>query len=122
LEDWGKITWAKQIVKKAKVIVSFIRQHHAPLAIFHQYETNLMLLNPTRTCFATNFLMVETLFKLKLAIEQTFANPDWITFVNSLCGNHHQKSLTKVKSFEPMQGRPSFMILVLTLYTWWNRS
>jgi hypothetical protein len=25
LEDWGKITWAKRIVKKAKVIVSFIR-------------------------------------------------------------------------------------------------
>jgi len=25
LEDWGKGTWVKQIVKKAKVIVSFIQ-------------------------------------------------------------------------------------------------
>jgi hypothetical protein len=24
LEDWGKTTWAKQIVKKVKVVVSFI--------------------------------------------------------------------------------------------------
>jgi len=31
LEDWGEITWAKQIVKKTKVIVSFTQQHHSPL-------------------------------------------------------------------------------------------
>jgi hypothetical protein len=24
LEDWGKTTWARQIVKKVKVVVSFI--------------------------------------------------------------------------------------------------
>jgi hypothetical protein len=56
-----------------------------------------MLLNPTETQFVTNFLMVERLFKLKPTIEQTFVDPDWTTFVNSLCGNHHQKSLTKVR-------------------------
>jgi hypothetical protein len=89
LEDWGKTTWAKQIMKKAKAIVSFIRQHHAPLAIFHHYKTNLMLLNPTKARFATNFLIVERLFKLRLAIEQTFANLDWTTFVNSMRGSHH---------------------------------
>ncbi len=89
LEDWGKTTWAKQIVKKVKAIVSFIQQHHAPLAIFYHYETNLMLLNPIEAQFATNFLMAERFFKLKLAIEQTFANHDWTIFVNSLRGNHH---------------------------------
>jgi hypothetical protein len=36
-----------------------------------------MLLKPIKTWFATNFLMVERLFKLKLAIEQTIANPNW---------------------------------------------
>ncbi len=55
-EDWGKATWVKRIVKKVKV-VSFIQQHHAPLTIFRHYETNLMLLNPTKTQFATNFLV-----------------------------------------------------------------
>jgi hypothetical protein len=49
LEDAGKTTWAKWIVKKTKVVVSFIWQHHAPLAIFHRYETNLMLLHPIKT-------------------------------------------------------------------------
>jgi hypothetical protein len=53
------------------------------------YETNIMLLNPTKTRFATNFLMVERLFKFKLVIEQIVANLDWTTFVNTLHGNHH---------------------------------
>jgi hypothetical protein len=56
-----------------------------------------MLLNPIETWFETNFLMIERLFKLKPAIEQTVANLNWTTFVNSLCGSHHQKSFTKVR-------------------------
>jgi len=54
LEDWGKTTWAKQIVKKVKVVF-FIRQHLVPLAIFRHYKTNLMLLNPTKIWFTSNF-------------------------------------------------------------------
>jgi hypothetical protein len=96
LEDWAKATWAKRIMKKAKVVVSFIQQHHVPLSIFHCYETNLILLNPIETWFATNFLMVETLFKLKSSIEQIVANPNWTTFVNSLRGSHRYKSVIKV--------------------------
>jgi hypothetical protein len=69
LEDWGKTTWAKQIVKKVNVVVFFIQQHHVPLTIFCCYETNLMLLNPIETWFITNFLMLERLFKFKLAIK-----------------------------------------------------
>jgi hypothetical protein len=35
-----------------------------------------MFKNPTKTQFATNFLMVERLFKLKPAIAQTIVNLD----------------------------------------------
>jgi hypothetical protein len=35
-----------------------------------------MLLNPIETCFATNFLMVEKLLKLRLAFEQIITNPN----------------------------------------------
>jgi hypothetical protein len=43
LEDWGKITWVKRIVKNVKIIMFFIQQHHVALVIFCHYETNLML-------------------------------------------------------------------------------
>jgi hypothetical protein len=56
-----------------------------------------MLINLVETWFVTNFLMVERLFKLKLAIEQIVTNLNSTTFVNSLCGSHRQKSFTKAK-------------------------
>jgi hypothetical protein len=73
-------------------------QLEKPLVIFCCYETNLMLLNPTKMWFTTNFLMVEKLFKLRLAIEQIVFDLDLTTFVNSLCGSHHQNSFTNVKA------------------------
>ncbi len=89
LKNWGKATCAKWIVEKVKVVVSFIQWQHVPLTIFRCDETNLMLLNPTKTRFATNVLMVERLFKLRLTIKQIVVDRDWTTFVNSLHGSHH---------------------------------
>jgi hypothetical protein len=62
--------------EKGESCCFIIQQHHAPLTIFYCYETNLMLLNPTKTHFSTNFLMVERLFKLRPVIEQIVVNPD----------------------------------------------
>jgi hypothetical protein len=84
----GEKTWVKQIVKKVKVIVYFIQQHHLPFAIFCCCETNLMLQNPTNTQFATNFLMIEWLLKLRFVVEQTIIYPKWTTFVNTLHNTH----------------------------------
>jgi hypothetical protein len=50
-----------------------------------------MLLNPNETQFATNFMMVEWLFKWKPIIKQVIIDLEWTTFVNTLCGTHHQK-------------------------------
>jgi len=41
------------------------------------WKKQLLLLNPTKTRFATKFLMVERLFKLKLAIEQIVVDLNW---------------------------------------------
>ncbi len=51
--------------------------YHVPLAIFHNYETNLVFQNPNETWFAINFLMMEQLFKLGIDIEQIVTNPKW---------------------------------------------
>jgi hypothetical protein len=92
-------------------------QLETPLVIFCCYETNLMLLNPTKIRFTTNFLMVERLFKLRLAIEQTVFDLDLTTFVNSLYGSHHQNSFTNVKAISTNVKRDKFFGY---LYTWWK--
>jgi hypothetical protein len=78
------------------------------------------LLNPTETHFLAKFLVVERLLKLILAIKEIVADPNWTTFVNSLCGNHRPKLLTKAKAIRGNIKRDEFGILVLILYTWWN--
>jgi hypothetical protein len=74
----------KKICENGKFVISFIQQHHDPLTIFCHYETNSMLLKPTKMQLSTDFLIVERLFKLKLAIEQTIADPNWTIFVNTM--------------------------------------
>ncbi len=67
------------------------------LAIFHHYETNLMLLNSTKTWFATNFSIIERLFEFTLAIEQIVVDPD-----GELLSTHCMAII--VKSCLPRQG------------------
>ncbi len=107
LEDWGKATWVKKIVKKVKVIVSFIWQHHVPLTIFCCFEINLMFLNLTKTWFATIFLMVERFFKLRLAIEQNVVDPIWINFCQHIVW-HPSLEVPRRKLFKVTWGRTNF--------------
>jgi hypothetical protein len=66
-----------------------------------------MFLNPNKPQFATNFLMVERLFKLRPTIEQIIADVDWTTF-NTLRGTRCHKSFTKAKVIQPYLKRDRF--------------
>ena len=87
LEDWGQQVWVAKMVKKARSIVKYIRMHHMPLAIFRRYSPNLMLKMPVETRFATLFLMIERLVKVKEAVESTVHDPEWNEFRRNLNGN-----------------------------------
>jgi hypothetical protein len=93
----GENNMGEEKFEKCESYYSFIWQHHVPLTIFRCYETNLMLFNSIETRFATNFLMVERLFKLRPTIEQIVVNPNWTTFVNTLHGTHCQKFFIKAR-------------------------
>jgi hypothetical protein len=84
LKDWGKQRWAKDVVDKAKDIVKYIRAHQCPTAVFLTYSPNLGLKMPGSTRFATNFLMIDRLVKVRHALEQTVIHPDWTAYVNKL--------------------------------------
>jgi hypothetical protein len=59
------------LVSHAKTIVSFIRTHHMPLAIYCLYEPTFNLSRLVETQFATNFIMVDRLVNVWEAIEKT---------------------------------------------------
>ena len=38
LEDWGKATWIKETVEKAKLLVKFVKKRHMPFVVFRKHE------------------------------------------------------------------------------------
>jgi hypothetical protein len=97
LEDWGGQVWVAKMVKKAKSIVKFIRMHHIPLAIFRRHSPDLMLKLPVETRFATMFLMIERLVKVKEAVESTVHDPEWNEFRRTLQGNGPKRKADGVR-------------------------
>ena len=76
LEDWGKEDWVKKLVKKARVICVFIKNHHASQAIFRRLSPNLSIRLPVETRFATNFIMIERLIQVRNALERMVVGTD----------------------------------------------
>lgn len=66
----------KKLIRKAKSILIFVCNHHLPLVIFKRYSTRLKLINLRATRFATNFLMLDRLVEVKVALEQCIIDVD----------------------------------------------
>jgi hypothetical protein len=75
LEDWRKATWMKEVVKKSRTIIKFIKRRHMPLAIFCKHEEKLSLVMSGKTRFGSNFLMVDRLLQVRTALEQSVVDP-----------------------------------------------
>ena len=80
----------KKLIKKARVICVFIKNHHASQAIFRRLSPNLSIRLPIETRFATNFIMIERLIQVRNALERMVVDADWYT----LLGNMRRRSAT----------------------------
>jgi hypothetical protein len=69
LEDWEKVTWMKEVVKKSRTIVKIIKRRHMPLAFFHKHKEKLSLLMPGKTKFGLNFIIEDLLLQVKTALQ-----------------------------------------------------
>jgi hypothetical protein len=84
LEDWGKQLWIKRLMKKAQRICTFVKNHHASQAMFRRFSSNLSIHAPTKTRFATNFLMIDRLRLLRNALKRMIIDDDWPLFLADL--------------------------------------
>lgn len=81
LEDfYKKNTWVKETVDSVKQLVTFIRNHHKPLALFRKVS-KLELLKPGDTRFGTNFIMLERALAVHAELEVLVASRDWKKWV-----------------------------------------
>ena len=89
LKVWKKATWLKEVVKKSRTIVKFIKSWHMPLTVFHKYEDKLSLLISKKNTvfvktsqFHVKFFLLEELVFFKCTIyfhvDDTHATTVWI--------------------------------------------
>ena len=94
LEDWGKATWIKETVEKAKLLVKFVKKRHMPLAVFCKHEAKFSLLMPGQTRFASHFIMIDRLLNVKEALEQTVVDPQWTAYISKRSRDSRDKAST----------------------------
>jgi hypothetical protein len=76
LEDFGKLDWVSTVIADAKTVLKFITNHHKSLALFRSLS-ELELLKPGDTRFATVFIMLERMQTVKAALQQLVVSVDW---------------------------------------------
>jgi hypothetical protein len=81
LEDWGKATWIKEVVKKLRIAVKFIKRLHMPLVVFRKHKEKLSLLMPGKTKFGSNFIMVDWLLQVNIVLQESVMYLGWVTYV-----------------------------------------
>ena len=94
LEDWGKATWIKETVEKAKLLVKFVKKRHMPLAVFRKHEAKFSLLMLGQTIFASHFIMIDRLLNVKEALEQTVVDPQWTAYISKRSRDGRDKART----------------------------
>ena len=94
LEDWGKATWIKETVEKAKLLVKFVKKCHMPIAVFCKHEAKFSLLMPGQTRFASHFIMIDRLLNVKEALEQTVVDPQWTAYISKRSRDGRDKART----------------------------
>ena len=77
------------MIKKARLICVFIKNHHASQAIFQRLSPNLSINMPTETRFAINFIMIDSLVQVRNALERMEVDNDWNTFMGDLRRRSH---------------------------------
>ena len=102
LEDWGKATWIQETLGKAKYLVKFVKNRQMPLAVFRKHEAKFSLLLPGQTRFASNFIMVDRLLKVKDALEQSVVDPEWRAYVTKLRDTHRDRARTFSRSVKTL--------------------
>ena len=84
LEDWAKVQEFKDLIKRAKRLCQYIRNHHVTMLVFCELSRNLQLEVPSETRFACNFLILQSLVELRAVLVRLKGHSDVLNYFASL--------------------------------------
>ena len=79
LEDIGKQTWASAVIQRGHDVVKFMTTHQGAHSYFRSHS-NLELLKPVATRFASNFTMLQRLYECKNGLQETVVDRKYKTW------------------------------------------
>ncbi|CAI5981457.1 unnamed protein product [Closterium sp. NIES-64] len=81
MEDIRKMDWAKDIVAKAGLIITFVRAHHFTKGYMRSPQVKggrgKQVLKPAGTRFGTQFIAVQRLCEVRSALTDMVLSPEW---------------------------------------------
>jgi hypothetical protein len=77
LEDIGKIEWVKKTVEQRKSITRDIYNHSWVLNLMRKNTDGRELVRSAITCFATNFLTLQSMIDQKSNLRKMFSSDEW---------------------------------------------
>ncbi|XP_074314312.1 uncharacterized protein LOC141649523 [Silene latifolia] len=77
-EDLGKRKNIKAVIEQAQKVTRFIYHYKWAANYMKTFTAHRELLHPSLTRFATNFIMLESVVDLKIALQNMFNSPGWI--------------------------------------------
>ncbi|KAG6491979.1 hypothetical protein ZIOFF_046925 [Zingiber officinale] len=78
-EDIAKLKIFFDTIEHAKMVVKFLYGHGTILSLMRKYTNGKEILRPAVTRFATSFLTLQSMYKVKRPLEQMFASEDWVS-------------------------------------------
>ncbi|KAG6538822.1 hypothetical protein ZIOFF_003952 [Zingiber officinale] len=78
-EDIAKLEIFSNTIEHAKMVVKFLYGHGTILSLMRKYTNDKEILRPAVTRFATSFLTLQSMYKVKRRLEQMFASEDWVS-------------------------------------------
>ncbi|XP_042466280.1 uncharacterized protein LOC122048825 [Zingiber officinale] len=79
LEDIAKLKIFSDTIEHAKMVVKFLYGHGTILSLMRKYTNGKEIVRLAVTRFATLFLTLQSMYKVKRSLEQMFASEDWVS-------------------------------------------
>ncbi|XP_042408527.1 uncharacterized protein LOC121997920 [Zingiber officinale] len=79
LEDIAKLKIFSDTIEQAKMVMKFLYGHGTILFLMSKYTNGKEILRSAITRFATRFLTLQSMYKVKRPLEQMFASEDWVS-------------------------------------------
>ncbi|GBG90128.1 hypothetical protein CBR_g50221 [Chara braunii] len=77
LEQFAKIGWVDNVLKKATEVAKFFTNHGKVRDLLTIYSKGIVVAKPGATQFATNFIMLDSVQELYLSLRACITDPDW---------------------------------------------